>query len=232
MEQESIEHIYLAVPSGEGKIGIETLHTILAGVVAPGPNRMAFIAGRGESLLCHNFNALWADCLNLREELNIRWFVMLHADVSSPDPNWLEKLLALAEANRLDALSAAVRIKGEDRDTSTALWKAGNIERLSLRDWTAIPPTCDHFFIKQFFQRTLLINTGMLALRVDTDWAKGFCWRMEDQIVFHSETGRFEARTLPEDWKMSLLFAEAGIRYGVTREVLTEHSGMKTWRME
>lgn len=187
---------------------------------------------RGGSLLCRNFNALWCDALNLRAEHNARWFVMLHGDMASTSPDWLLQLLHLAEAHKLDALSVMSPIKDGSDEVSTALYDVeGRIERFALPDLWEWPETFSADYLAEKTGKTLLINTGMLAMRLDRPWCEEFAWSMVDEI-WRTSAGQFVPRTLSEDWVMSLWFRERNIPYGATRAIPVIHAGNWLWTNE
>ena len=72
------------------------------------------------SLLASACNNLWCDALNKRMQDNLKWFVLVHADVV-PEPMFADKLIAIAEKHDADLVSAVIPIKDENGLTSTAI---------------------------------------------------------------------------------------------------------------
>src|SRR5690349_4749240 len=62
------------------------------------------------SLLASACNNLWCKALNNRVKDNLKWFVLLHADIV-PEEWFVVKLIALAEQHDADVMSAVVPIK-------------------------------------------------------------------------------------------------------------------------
>ena len=226
-----METIFLAVPTYDGGISVHTHQSIIQALVNKPDDTSVMEMLQGGSLLCLNFNALWCNALNLRREHDARWFVMLHGDIGSASPAWLNDLIAIAEREGLEALSAMAPIKDGSEQVSTALYDEGRIQRLSLSDLAAWPETITADGVCRETGQTLLINTGMLALRIDRPWCEEFAWSMTDEI-WKTQAGNFVPRTLSEDWQMSLWFRERGIPYGATRAIPVLHAGQWLWTNE
>lgn len=225
--------VFLGVPAYGHGVALPTARTLLAAVASAPEHGIRLTYRDGcRSLLCCSFNELWAAALNTAEsEGPVDWFVLLHADIGTADPLWLPRLLADAEEHGLDAIAAVACIKDASGDTSTALWRDGQIHRLSLRELRDWPEVATDEYARQAHNATLLINTGMLALRMGRAWNERHWWTIEDGLE-RGPDGRWRARVLSEDWRMSLQFAEWGIPYGVTRRISTTHSGVATWESE
>lgn len=225
-----METILLGIPTYT-EISINT-HLSIVQVSANLPEGVSLMEMiRGGSLLCRNFNALWCDALNLRKEHNATWFVMLHGDMASPSPDWLNHLIRQAEENKLDALAAVAPIKDGTEEVSTALYDNGRIARLELPELSEWPWIFSADWVQARTGKTLLINTGMLALRLDRPWCEEFAWSMVDEI-WQTESGQFVPYTLSEDWNMSLWFRKRNIPYGATRAIPVLHAGHWLWTNE
>jgi hypothetical protein len=67
---------------------------------------------------------------------------LLHSDIGY-EPYWLDKLVAEAQRQSADVLSAVVPLKGPGGETSTGIGdrETGRVRRLSARDLAGLPPT-------------------------------------------------------------------------------------------
>lgn len=230
-----MKHVFLAFPAYGHGGSLPTIRTILAATAsAPDAGIHLHWNDGNRSLLNFNFNILWASALNMREEgTPLEWFVMLHADIATVDPFWLPKLIETAEVNNLDALSAVACIKDASGDTSTALWREGNIHRLSKEELKKWPAVATNAWVRDGMpDTTLLVNTGMLALRLGQDWNTDGFWFDDENAIERGPDGKWRARVLSEDWRMSLWFADKGIPYGVTQSIPTIHSGVWHWETD
>lgn len=223
-------NVFLAVPCYGGGISLATKDAILKAVVGSYRDGFNIIHSDAQkSLLANCFNTLWCEALNLIEAgQSLDWFVMLHSDLGSADPDWLQHLVGAAEANGLDAAAAVAAIKDGTGDTSTALFKDGQIERLSARGLKSLPPVLTNGYAKATLGGTLLINSGMLALRLNRDWNTEFCFSIDDRIE-RGPDGRWYAKVLSEDWRMSFWMDHKGIPYGAVQSVPTRHFGGAEW---
>lgn len=225
---ETPEHIFLALPSYDGRYSAETVSAMLNALPTIDPLAIYPVL-YGTTALCKTFNDLWAGALNLRERLNIRWFVLLHADMGSLDAHWLMKLIRGAEQLGLDVVSAVAAIKDSSKDTSCALFDAdGFRHRLSLEEVGVWPPILSAEWVRQGTGLMLAINTGMMAVRFDRPWCEEFAFAMQDGIS-RGPDGKFAAWFIPEDWGMSRWLDARGIPYGVHTGVHTVHMGGMAW---
>lgn len=218
--------VYLAVPTHTGEIAMQTARSLIQGIVNAGGRFNVMFSINCFSLLCSNFNQLWAKAVNCGAD----YFVMLHSDVGSTDPAWLVNLIDQLDHSELDALSAVVRIKGDQMDTSTALYTPQGIERIPVADFRDLPPIIkQHHITRKYGDKVLLINTGMLAIRLKQDWAQDFCFTIEDNVTKTDEG--LVTLQISEDWYMSLWFEARGIPYGCTQLIPTLHQGVNVWAM-
>jgi hypothetical protein len=227
-------HVYLGVPA-YGGVSLPTVRTIAsATAIAPEADIHLHYEDCCRSLLCMSFNSLWASALNmLEDDVPLEWFVLLHSDIGSTATDWLPRLIATAEQNGLDALAGVAAIKDMGGDTSTALWRGdGEIHRMSqaeLREWPTV--TTDTWIRGSMPGAELLINTGMLALRMGQSWNERFCWTIEDGVE-RGPNGKWRPRVLSEDWRMSLWFGQEGVSYGITQDIPVVHVGQWMWESE
>jgi hypothetical protein len=172
---------------------------------------------RAGSLLAMNFNALWCDMLNLREEGRVTHFLLLHADVVPETPQWLPRLLAEMQRVGADALSVIIPIKTEAGYTSTARdtdpWRP---QRYTMHEIMAKPET--------WTAPDLLANTGCLLVDVREPWVEGICFTIRDKI-HRGPDGKWIQQTQPEDWDFSRQVRARGRSLWVTRTVAVRHMG-------
>lgn len=211
------------------------------GELTPGAARAFYVASRsGElgvqlrheqsSLLALNFNTLWCWALNARHRgERVDYWAMQHADVE-PDPGWLDVMVGELESHGLDVLSAAVPIKDQRGVTSIAMarddgdpWRVHG--RLTVRECHRLPET----FAAKDVGRPLLVNTGLLLVRWDQEWAKQVHFTVNDRIVFNPEKESYFAEVEPEDWFFGRLANDLGLKVGVTRKVRVGHRGPMTF---
>lgn len=173
------------------------------------------------SLLAQNMNILWTWALNE----GCDYFAMLHADCQ-PEIGWLDILINEMEAKDLDVLGVAVPIKDQRGLTSLAMahesgdtWRVHG--RLTMTDIYRLPET----FTSEDLGHKLLLNTGCWVCRFDPTWARQVHFTINDRIVFNKKTNKYHTEVEPEDWFISRLFHELGLRIGATRKVPLGHRG-------
>src|SRR5579884_509122 len=208
-------YIFLTHPShGHTSVKAATMSAALA--CAPDGCRVAHHPIQS-SLLTHNFNCAWGQCLNDREKYGFTHFAMLHSDVI-PLPYgqpWLDQLVSIQEDHDADLLSVVVPIKNDRGLTSTAIdgdnpWC---VRRLTLAEVFRRPPT--------WTEEGLLVNTGCWVARLG-EWCDQVCFRQQDRI-FRTREGRRVAATIPEDWDFSRQARDAGARVYATRQIAVIH---------
>jgi len=200
------------------------------------------VAERPGSLLCGNCNRLLTTALNYRADgHDLQWFALQHADIS-PEPGYLDKLVAEAEAVGADLLSVAVPIKDQRGVTSTALGAGkifGQLGRLSFAQLRHpdFPETFDARMATEALRclptplgyyhpdaRLLLCNTGLMIVRLDRPWSRRLVFRTLDRIV-ELPDGRLQPQDLSEDWYFSWRVARLGGRVFCTTKVHCKHRG-------
>jgi hypothetical protein len=176
----------------------------------------------GGSLLARVFNMLWCEALNSRAEMAWTHFVMLHSDIA-PERGWLDKLLDEMDRVDADVMSAVVPIKDNSGNTSTALLNAaGNeVRKLNENDLAALPATFDGSY---FPDETLLVNTGVLAVRFTEPWVEKCWFEIRDRIEKRPD-GTFEAIGMSEDWNFSIQCRGLGRRVFATQTIGLTHYG-------
>jgi hypothetical protein len=205
------------------------------GPVTPGAARGFYRASKGlelrllsadSSLLAQNMNILWCSALNhVHRGERLDYFAMLHSDIE-PEDFWLDKLVAEMEAKELDVLGVVCPIKDQRGVTSTALarpdgdtWRVRC--RLTMQEVYRLPET----FTSEDVGHPLLINTGCWVCRFDEQWAKKVHFTINDRLIYLADKKEYRVEVEPEDWFISRLFHELGLKVGCTRKVELGHRG-------
>lgn len=178
------------------------------------------------SLLAFNMNYLWCWALNeAHSGRGCDYFAMQHADIE-PESWWLDKAVAELEAKNLDVLGVVAPIKSMHGRTSTAMgrpdgstWRIHG--RLTMKEVYRLPET----FTSEDIGYPLLINTGCWVCRFDESWAKKCHFTVNDRIVYVPSKKQYIPEVEPEDWFVSRLFHELGLKVGATRKVQLFHRG-------
>lgn len=199
-------------------------------------------------------NHLWTTAINVRRQNpDVEWFAMLHADVA-PEPLWLDKLIAEANAHNADIVSAVIPLKEDSGRTSTALanWSGepvggygarypGVVGRLTLRQVhsAAFPRT---FGIDAAINalakipedlrtiapcNALLCNTGCMVVRIagKVDWSRVHFTLVEGVY----DDGKLHHWYLPDDWLFTYRASQCGAKVMATTAVKCGHIGVKRW---
>jgi SAM-dependent methyltransferase len=179
----------------------------------------------GSSLATGNMNGLWAWALNTARKERLDYFAMIHTDIE-PEEFWLDALIDELESHDLDVLGVVAPIKDQRGVTSTALarpdgdtWRVH--ARLTMKEVHRLPET----FTSADVGHQLLINTGLWVCRFREEWARKVFFTVNDRIAVDPVSGNYFAQTEPEDWFISRLYHELGLRVGATRKVRLEHRG-------
>ena len=220
-------------------------------MVSAGTMMAAMMAGRGvrcaikysnASLLACNFNILLSEALNLREQVGLTHFLLLHADVVPHGETWLETMLNEMERHHVQVLSAVIPIKDHRGLTSTALDTSGlkgvepwRCRRLTLAECDKLPVTFDgreaaagiEYWPKDL-KPVLLVNTGLMLIDLRAKWVDDVCFTVRDQIGRDAE-GRRTAYCEPEDWGFSKWLHAKCIPYKATRCVAVGHDGSMSY---
>lgn len=223
-EQQKKHKVFLGTPvGGDGSVAFATheaicqLHHSIHDVEA----RFG-----GSSALTFNFNNLWAEAINRRldgEPFDV--FAMIHTDIAPQAADWLDKLLEIFDRTNADVLSVIVPIKDSKGLTSTALdtsrWTP---RRLTMTEVYELPKTFDGQYVQERFGAQLLLNTGLMVVRLTESWALEVCFHI-DNCITRGRDGRFAAFFEPEDWKFSRWCNARGLKLVATREVIVGHLG-------
>lgn len=186
------------------------------------------------SLLDHCFNHLWAEALNLRDEVGATHFAMIHADVEPP-LGWLDDLAE--ELFRLDAdiVSTVIPIKNSCGLTSTAInpddcfaeYGSWVPRRLTMTEAHQLPET----FGVADVGSPLLLNTGLWICDLRTEWADKVCFDSMKRIV-KQPNGKRVAQCISEDWFLSNALNQMGHgdKLFATRKVKVLHHGEREFK--
>jgi hypothetical protein len=182
-------------------------------------------------MLTGNFNEQLCMAWNMRKTHGTSHFVMLHGDIS-PQHAYADTLLDILSQTGADVVSAIVPIKGKDGYTSTAYGERlpnGKpiTTKLTMRDVFKLPET---FGIEDtpWPDKALLINTGLMAFRLDP-WVREFL--LDEPFGFENwceenEDGEIQSHALTEDWRFGLWLHKHGLKAVATRRVKLSHWGV------
>lgn len=213
--------IYLAVPH-YGQVEPETMLAVAEASRLKG----VLLSSRSCSLLARNFNEMWCEALNVRAELGLTHFVMLHADIA-PEKDWLPRLLDELDESEADILSAVSPIKDLRGLTSTAVRRSRDVTNLTQDDLAKLPATFDLEDARIIHPDAdvLCINTGLMAVRFSEPWVERVHFECIDRIEQNPQTGRFETRGLSEDWYLSIQATQLGRCVCCTQKIGLRHFG-------
>lgn len=222
--QRELEHVLLGIPAGgTGTVSAGTAAAICQ--VATSKRQVA-VAFRAASLLPFCFNQLVCEAINGRRNKKhpIQVLLLLHDDVVPGGTDWLDRFLDIMETMKLDVLSAIVPIKDQKGLTSTGLdtdrWRP---RRLTMTEIDKMPETFTDEYIYSRFGHKLLVNTGLMAIRLG-DWCKDMAFSFDNRII-EGPDGVFHPEVEPEDWRFSRWCAMHKLRYGATRAIRVIHLG-------
>lgn len=199
------------------------------GVMQVSMRHQVTIQSNSASLLACNFNQLWCEALNRREELGLTHFAMMHSDIA-PQPFWLDTLIGEQQRVGADVLSCVVPIKNKRGLTSTGVLyrETGHVRRFTLKETFSLPTT---FTIADtpHPDQVLVVNTGLWLCDFTQPWVEQVHFEIKDSIV-RRPSGKFQAQTLPEDWHFSAQCAGLNLMVAATRIVPLGHFGRAEYR--
>jgi hypothetical protein len=219
--------IYLSLPSYDQRYWGHTMMSVLAsgafavdGEVFPDP-----ISG---SVLPRVFN----EALGRAVTRGYDRLVMLHADIAA-EPGWLPKLLTIQDEYDCDILSSVVAIKDDRTLTSTGIHTpTEQFRKLSLHEChncCAQTFSVNDPYLQQEQASTLLVNTGLLVMRLDRPWLwKWHGFQFRTGIVWGPEQGGTHSahvHTCSEDWDMSEQLSALDCKIMATSAIRTHHFG-------
>lgn len=216
--------VHLGIPTFDDRLQSGILTAVYGASQTP---LLRNIQVQANSWLQRNFNACLAAALNQRAT-GTTHFCLLHEDVIPSDPDWLERMVAIAEDKKADVLSVVVPLKIGLGLTSTALdepvgdmdprWR---VKRLTLHEiYNDFEPTFTH--------PKLLLNTGLMLIDLRKPWVDNIWFEFEDRII-KDKDGKFVDVGVPEDWHFSRKARAAGASIWATREVKVTHMGKGAW---
>lgn len=195
------------------------------------------------SLLCLNFNSLWAAALVFRRNGVADYFCLHHDDVEVRTHGWLDEMVT--EANRVGAavLSAVIPIKDDSGTTSTALdtgdpWRP---TKLTLAECRKLPATFGQADVAAAgYGGRLLLNTGLMLIDLRRPYWYETVRRDgdEDELFFRFQIrdrirpmpdGQLRAQVRSEDWEFSRLCHERGVPIYATTKIQCVHHGDYEW---
>ncbi len=201
------------------------------------------------SLLGFVCNHLWALGLYGYERGQVDDWAMQHADVEPPD-GWLDLMMAERDRVGADILAAAIPLKDNSGDTSTALSNPRDpwtVTKLSMRQIAMLPETfsIDDLPLEghpELAGTQLLINTGLMVVKLG-DWAlkiKGAlnnqshsgelatCFTVYDRIIRTQGPdglGQYTCQTMSEDWNFARMANALGLKVFCTSKPFITHYG-------
>lgn len=182
------------------------------------------------SLMCRNFNILYAMALEQRDLGQATHFAMLHADVE-PEAFWLDTLMDVMDSRGVDIVSAIIPVKQMVGLTSTAIEHATNewgVERrLTMHEVMKLPVT---FGTEICPGRKLLLNDGLMLVDLRGEWAdqESVCFHTPNRIVREKQPdGKMKriVECVSEDWYFSREAQRHGAKVVATRKVPVMHHG-------
>lgn len=225
--------VFSSMPS-RASLGAQASHFAL-----PTRGKVQVIPGMGfSSLLCFNFNHLWATALNWAAAGATDYFCLHHDDIEVRTHGWLDVMVE--ELRRVGAavLSAVVPIKNDTGETSTA-WETDNEwapRKLTLPQCWALPTTfCAKDLPPECKGGRLLVNTGLMLVDVtrpefleadECGCLKAF-FTIDDSVTKNG--GGWEPRVKPEDWNFSRMCDRLGLPVYATTRIHLLHHGHNAW---
>lgn len=210
-------HVFIGIPAYGGVIGEGVLSSVLQ-CSDPSKRVMKNIATQGYSILTRNFNSLYCEALNSREN-GVTHFCLHHSDIV-PEPLWLDKMLTIMEHAEADILSVVSPIK-DHRGLSSCAIDTGDpwvVKRLSLNELHDDYPAT-------FTDPHLLVNTGLMLVNFKNPVTEKLRFEFTDGIKLDKETNKFRPVGMSEDWNFSRRANQLGLKIYSTREVRLLHFG-------
>ena len=209
--------------------GIPTYQRVLDVAILPithqmsdGRHKVTMLSSVDTSACCLRFNAFLIMAQQLHAQGKADYFLLWHSDVA-PEPGFLDKMVDIAEEKSAEILSVIIPIKDQNGMTSTALdepvgdmppeWR---VRRYTMKEISEMPETFTH--------PKLLVNTGLLLVKLSAPWVKDIHFHFDDAIIEHH--GQRMAVLFPEDWMFSRDARKLGCTsQWVTRAVKLTHVG-------
>lgn len=220
--------VFIAVPTYNGWVRMEAFR----GLMLATSNSRIYHQFNKASLLANGFNRLYATAWNTRRLMPWSHWCLHHADIEAPE-FFLDVMLEEMDRVGADVLSCAVAIKDGRALSSTGTVQAnGNIRRLTLKEVHRLPETFSAADLPAIgIDTPLVVNTGLMLVRMDRPWSKKVCFRIGDAMR-EDDNGDLHPIGLPEDWGFSVWANEQGLRLFCTRKLLIRHHGEWSWSNE
>jgi hypothetical protein len=223
------QNAFVGIPTGAG----DSMSAATANALVNASNARHNVSVRtmSGSILTCTFNSLYANALNMMDELNLKYFIMLHNDIGPIPEDWLDKLINLANEHDADILSVVSPIKSEMGLTSTAIdTDPYRPRRITMTEIQKLPGT---FGAKDLPENQahskcgLLINTGVMLVNLHKAASRNLFFEFNDRIIRLKNKGKEEyvAEVEPEDWNFSRKANAAGLRVFATSEIPLLHVG-------
>ncbi len=190
-----------------------------------------FVACQQSSLLANCCNQLYCMALNNRKQYS--HFMMWHTDVRVKDGGVVSGLLAEMERLGAGCISVLMPLKDEKGLTSTGLLCRNSDgrrrRRLTIKEAAQLPDTFGREDLIRLWDfpndSSLLINTGLMLLDLQQDWAEKIYFNIRDRIT-RAADGSFVAIVDPEDWNLSRQLHDFGAKVLCTRKFTAFHKGI------
>lgn len=215
--------IFLALPTRPGE-------NVCWGLAATLPELTAKPRFWASSVTSANFNKLWCDALNEREN-GVTHFACAHSDVmpEGADPeagrkDWLSVLLEEMERSGADVVGAVIAMKDRRGLSSTGVLnpRTGKGRKLSVGECLKLPRTFDATDAG-IPGGCLLINTGLMVCKFDGAWEEKICFRQRDWVG--KRDGRWISNCWTEDWVFAHDVHKLGKMAVATTAVKVTHQG-------
>lgn len=218
--------VYLGIPTHDGRVQNEIVNSVL--IAGSTLSKMHIEVG---SSLTFNFNTCYATALNNRK-FGITHFAMLHSDIAVTQAGWCDRMVELAEEHGADLLSVAMRLKGDDGRTSTAIEEADADNPRNPLGFKCRKLTLDEIAArgKTWSDPALLVNTGLMLIDIRKPWADKIWFEFRDSIgccKLNDGSGEdfYFPVSLSEDYGISRMVRAAGGKLVVTTEIPAIHCG-------
>lgn len=211
------QNVFLAIPTHDGRVGQGIVNAVAYAMMS---RQMSTYSIEGGSSLTCNFNNLYCRALNDRTK-GVTHFLMLHEDVWPQPQDWLTKMLGIMERESADILSVVMRLKSNDGMTSTAIEEPLPGSPLGFK---ARKLKLSEIPASTFTDSMLLVNTGLMLIDMQHDWADKLHFEFRDSIA-RSPEGIYYPVSLAEDYGMSRMARKIGLKVFATTEIEALHCG-------
>lgn len=242
--------VLITVPTHDGRIDYRLAERLYNSATNNNTLKRGIIINMSSALV-YNMNMLLCMALNYRKQFpDLKWFCLVHSDIV-PEKFWLDKLMAEAEANNADMISAISPHKDASGVISTAIEarSSGRYPYMRLTLHQCLHPNFPATFdteaalkaltetlpthlqvpeLKQYAnEANLLINTGCMIVRIDKPWANELYFYNVDRLFINPD-GNYQALFEPEDWNFSRMVSQYG-KVMATRNIKLLHVGNHTF---